>query len=185
MNRSASKTRILVEGALMVALATVLSYIKLFELPQGGSVSLEMIPLVLMAYRRGTKWGVFTGFVHGFIQMILGFSNVLYCATFISQVGCILLDYLLAYSVLGLGAFFAKPFGRTVPGAAIGGFIACFCRFVCHFISGIWLWGAYAEGNVWLYSLTYNGTYMLIDTVLVVVCLVLLMKSAPQLFKKQ
>jgi thiamine transporter len=188
MTKSYSKTRILVEGALMIALATILSQLKFFELPRGGTISLEMIPLILMAFRHGTKWGVFTGFVHGFIQMMLGFSNVLYCKTLIAQIGCILLDYLVAYTVLGLAAFFGRPVGgHRLAGAALGTVAVCALRFVCHFISGMWLWGEWApEGQlVWLYSLSYNGSYMLADTIITVLCVVLLLKAAPKLFDRQ
>ena len=92
MSKTVTKTQLLVEGALMIALATILSYIKLFSLPYGGAITLEMIPLVLMAYRNGTKWGVFTAFVHSVLQLIIGFSNVMYCPTLLTQIGCILLD---------------------------------------------------------------------------------------------
>ena len=185
MSRTDSKTRILVEGALMIALATVLSEIKLLNLPQGGAVSLEMIPLILMCFRHGTKWGVFTAFAHGLIQMMLGFSNVLYCRTLISQAGCILLDYLCAFTVLGLASFFAGFFGKNrLISAAAGTFCVCLLRFCCHFISGMWLWGSYApEGQpVWMYSLLYNGSYMLADTFITVLCIVLLLRFAPKLF---
>lgn len=181
-----SKTRILTEGALLVAMATVLGYIKLFELPQGGTISLEMLPLILMSYRHGAKWGLFTGFVHGFIQMVIGFSNVMYCATLIAQIGCILLDYLVAYAVVGLAAALGAPCkGNKVAYAVVGTVLACLCRFVCHFITGMWLWGGWApEGQpVWMYSLVYNGSYMLVDTILVAVCAALLMKAAPKLFE--
>lgn len=186
MQRNDSKTKIMVEGALMIALATVLGFIKLFELPQGGTISLEMLPLLLMGLRRGTKWGLGTGFVHGFIQMVLGFSNVLYCATLASQLGCILLDYLVAYTVMGLAGAFALPFGRNSVGVGIGCVCSCALRFVCHFISGMWLWGAYAPADqpVWLYSFVYNGSYMLVDTVIVTVVLLLLRKAAPKLLER-
>lgn len=187
MNETRSNTRVLVEGALMVAVAFVLAFIKLFELPQGGTISLEMMPLLLMSFRRGAKWGVATGFVHGFIQMILGFSNVLYCATLISQIGCILLDYLIAYSVLGLACVLGGVFKNRLSQIAFGCTAACFLRFVCHFISGMWLWGSYAgEGQpVWLYSLVYNGSYMLVDTILIVAASLLLYQGAPKLFNAQ
>ena len=78
MNTDTSKkTFLLVEGALMIAMAFVLSYIKLYDMPMGGSITLEMIPLVIMGLRHGVKWGTFTAAVHGIIQLILGFSNVL------------------------------------------------------------------------------------------------------------
>lgn len=188
MTKSYSKTRMLVEGALMIALATVLSNIKLLDLPQGGSITLEMIPLILMAFRNGTKWGVFTSFVHSLLQLMFGFSNVLYCKTLVAQIGCVLLDYVIAFTVLGLAAAFAKPFGENkLLGNCIGAFGVCLCRFACHFISGMWLWGEWApEGTpVWLYSLVYNGSYMLADTIIVVLCVAILTQAAPKLFNRQ
>lgn len=81
MNTNTSKkTFLLVEGALMIAMAFVLSYVKLYDMPMGGSITLEMIPLVIMGLRHGVKWGTFTAAVHGIIQLIIGFSNVMHCA---------------------------------------------------------------------------------------------------------
>lgn len=185
-NTTTSKTRTLVEGALMIALATVLSYIKLMELPQGGSITLEMIPLVLMGLRNGTKWGCFTGLVHGLLQMIIGFDNVLYCNTLGAQIGCILLDYLLAFTVLGLAPLVAGRFGNKALGVGAGAAVCGLLRFVCSFLSGWLLWGSWAwEGwSPWAYSLAYNGSYMLPNTVIMVIVCVLLYKAAPKLFKK-
>lgn len=111
MNTDTSKkTFLLVEGALMIAMAFVLSYIKLYDMPMGGSITLEMIPLVIMGLRHGVKWGTFTAAVHGIIQLILGFSNVMYCATIPAMIGCVLLDYLFAFTVLGLAGLFLPLF---------------------------------------------------------------------------
>lgn len=180
-----SKTRLLVEGALMIALATVLSYIKLFNLPQGGSITLEMIPLVLMGLRNGKKWGCFTGFVHGVLQMIIGFENVLYCQTILAMVGCILLDYVLAFTALGLADIFADKFSNKLVGIGVGTALCGLLRFVCSFFSGWLLWGSWAwEGwSPWAYSLAYNGSYMLPNTIIMVVVMVLLYQFAPKLFK--
>lgn len=178
-----SKTRILVEGAMLIALATILSYIKLFEMPFGGSITLEMLPLVVMGFRNGPKWGVATGFVHGLLQMIIGFSNVLYCATLIAQIGCILLDYLLAFSVLGLAPVFTKVCGANKKmGYVVGAIIAGFLRFVCSFLSGWLLWGSYApEGTApVVYSLTYNGSYMVPDIIILAVVVGILVNVAPK-----
>lgn len=175
----------MVEGAMMIAVATILANIKFFTMPQGGTITLEMVPIVLMALRNGSKWGVLTGFVHGIIQMILGFSNVMYCATLISQIGCILLDYVLAFSVLGLAAFFAKPFIKNWKiGYIIGAIIVCLLRFACSFLSGWLLWGSYApEGQAaWIYSLVYNASYMVPDTIIVAVVIGCLVFVAPVLF---
>ncbi len=183
-----SKTRILVEGAMLIALATILSYIKFYDLPFGGSITLEMLPLVIMGLRNGPKWGCFTGFVHGLLQMIIGFSNVMYCATLLSQIGCILLDYLLAFTVLGLAPVFAKMCGKHVKiGYVVGAIICGILRFVCSFLSGWLLWGSYApEGmSPVVYSLTYNGSYMVPDIIILAVIIAILAAAAPKLFKSE
>lgn len=187
MSNTTSKTRVLIEGALMIAVATILSYIKLFEMPFGGSITLEMLPLVLMGLRNGVKPGCFTGFVHGLLQMIIGFSNVMYCATLISQIGCILLDYLLAFTALGTAGLFVKLSKNKSTGIAIGATVAGLLRFACSFLSGWLLWGSYApEGmNAAYYSLVYNGAYMIPDIIILVIVILLVYKAAPKLFEKQ
>lgn len=182
-------SRKLVEGAVMIAAAYILSFLQLYKLPLGGSVTLEMIPLVIMGLRNGAKWGCLTGFVHGLLQMIMGFSNVMYCPTLLSQIGCILMDYLLAYTALGLGGAFAKPFGeRRLAGVLVGTAICGALQFLCSFISGWLVWGSYYESigisgtALMVYSLTYNGTFMLPNTVLAVLVVALLYRAAPKLF---
>ena len=180
------RTRILVEGALMIALASVLSEIKIPLWVQGGSIKLfAMVPLVLMSYRHGLKWGVFTAFVHSVIQMMMGFHNVLYCATLGSQILCILLDYILAYTCLGLAVLVPAALGRKTLWYGAGAAAVCFLRFVCSFLSGIVIWGAYApEGTpVWIYSLTYNGGYMLPELIITTAGIVLLSSMMPRLFR--
>ena len=175
------KTRILAESAMMIALAFVLSFITYSgSWLQGGSVSLEMIPIVILGLRRGAKWGAAGGFVFGMIQLMIGFANVMYCPTLITQIGCILFDYLVAFTVLGLARPVSKLLGGKSLGVIFGTAAAGLMRFVCHFISGMWIWGEYApEGQpVWLYSLTYNGTYMLVNTVIAAIVVVLVYKSA-------
>ena len=94
MSKTYSKTRILVECALMIAIGTVLSNIKFFTLPNGGSVTLlSMLPFVLVSFRHGVKWGLFTGFVNGCLQMLLGFWAPP-TPTFLYFLGEVLLDYL-------------------------------------------------------------------------------------------
>ncbi len=173
---------------MLIAMAMVLSYIKLFELPQGGSITLEMLPLVVMGLRNGKKWGCITGFAHGLLQMILGFSNVMYCATLLAQIGCILLDYLLAFTVLGLADVFAAPFkSNRLTGAAFGAAAVGILRFLCSFLSGWLLWGSYApEGmSAVAYSFVYNASYMVPNIIIMTVIIVILCKIAPQLFRSQ
>lgn len=175
---SRNRIRILCEGAMMIAIATVLSYIKFFNLPQGGAITLEMIPLVVMGLRHDVKWGCATGLVHGLLQMVLGFENVMYCATITAQLGCILLDYLLAFSVLGLAPVVSKPMGNSTAGMVSGTVLAGLLRFACSFLSGWLLWGSYAwEGwSPALYSLAYNGSYMVPDIIIMAVVIGLLSK---------
>ena len=96
MSKTYSKTRTLVECALMIALGTVLANIKIFEMPNGGSITLlSMLPFILVSYRHGTKWGLFTGFVNSLLQMLLGFYAPP-APGLLPLVGMILLDYVLA-----------------------------------------------------------------------------------------
>ena len=143
MSKTYSKTRIMVECALMIAVGMVLSNIKIFSMPNGGSVTLlSMLPFVLVSFRHGVKWGLFTGFVNGCLQMIMG--------------------------------------------VAVGTALAGFLRFLCSFLSGVLVWGNLSDGlSAWTYSLVYNGSYMLPETLLTVVGAILLIKAAPQIFDRQ
>ena len=186
MSNSYSKTRILVECALMIAVGTVLSNIKFFTLPNGGSVTaLSMLPFVLVSFRHGIKWGLFTGLVNGCLQMLLGFYAPP-TPTFLYFVGEVLLDYILAFMALGLAELFARPFKNRMVGVAVGTFAAGFLRFLCSFLSGVLIWGNLSDGiGAWTYSLVYNGSYMLPETLLTLIAAVLLYKVAPQLFEPQ
>ena len=160
MSKTYSKTRTLVECALMIALGTVLANIKIFEMPNGGSITLlSMLPFILVSYRHGTKWGLFTGFVNSLLQMLLGFYAPP-APGLLPLVGMILLDY--------------------------GTAAVCGIRFLCSFLSGVLIWGNLSDGlPAWTYSLTYNGSYMLPETILTTVAAVLIYKAAPQLFAAQ
>lgn len=176
MSSSLTKTRTMVECALMIALATILSYIPFVELPQGGSITLcSMLPIMVVGWRHGLKWGLFTGFVHGLIQMMLGFKNVMYCTTFGTMVLCILLDYLLAYALLGGVSLVSKPLHNSTAGIALSAAAAGFGRYMCSFLSGVLIWGAYAPEDtpVWIYSLTYNGAYMIPEIIITAIAAVL------------
>ena len=155
MSKTYSKTRILVECALMIAIGTVLSNIKFFTLPNGGSVTL------------------------------LGFWAPP-TPTFLYFLGEVLLDYLVAFMALGTAEFFARPFKNRMVGVAVGTFMAGFLRFMCSFLSGVLVWGNLNEGlSAWTYSLVYNGSYMLPETLLTMVAAVLLCRVAPQIFDRQ
>ena len=186
MSKTYSKTRFLVECALMIALGTVLANIKIYELANGGSVTLfSMVPFILVSFRHGAKWGLFTGFVNSLLQMLLGFYAPP-APGLLPLFGMIMLDYVLAFSLLGLACVFAKPFKNRLLGVAVGSAVVCLIRFLCSFLSGVLIWGNLSDGlPAWTYSLGYNASYMLPETVLTVVAVVLLHKAAPKLFQQQ
>ena len=191
--RERMSTKIMAEGAMMIAIANVLSMIKVIQMPFGGSVTLfAMLPIVLMSFRHGTKWGLMIAFTHSQLQLILGLKNLSYCATLGAQIACVLLDYVVAYTVLGLASAFSRPIRSRTAGVCVGTAAVCFLRFVCHFFSGIYLWGSYKEYYdwaaslpTWLYSLIYNGNYMLLETVITVLGAVILVRGAAKLFDRQ
>ena len=184
--KSYSRTRTLVECALMIAVGTVLAQIKIFEMPFGGSVTLvSMLPFILVSFRHGVKWGLATGFVNSLLQMLLGFYAPP-AGTVAAFVGVVLLDYVLAFTLLGLAGAIAKPFKNRLVGVAVGTAAVCGIRFLCSFLSGVLIWGNLSDGlPAWTYSLTYNGSYMLPETILTTVAAVLIYKAAPQLFAAQ
>ena len=169
--RNKSKTRLLamVEGALMVALTVVLDLLPLPSWPQGGSITVAMIPVIYFSYRRGARWGLMAGLVHAAVQMLLGWYAPP-AGTIGATVLCVLLDYVLAFALLGGAELIARPFAKRfrLVGYAVGALAVTLVRFVCSFLSGVLLWGSYApEGmNVWIYSLGYNASYMIPNAIL-------------------
>ncbi len=166
----------LVEGAVMVALAVVLDLIPLPSWPQGGSITVAMVPIAFYSYRRGWKWGFLAGTVNAVIQIIMGWYAPP-AGTFAAFVLCVLLDYLIAFACIGLADIFAKPFGKhRLLGYTLGAFIVSIIRFFSSFLSGCLIWDSYApEGTpVWIYSLTYNGSYMIPNAILTALLIMLL-----------
>lgn len=172
---------ILLEMAIMAALAFVFSEIKVFQMPQGGSVSLVMVPIALIAVRRGIVPGVLTGMIVGLLQLFMGgyFVNVVQ----------LLLDYPIAFAALGLAGIvriseFENKSKRNLAvwGALLAGVLI---RFACHFTSGIVWFGEFApEGmNVAWYSFVYNITYLLPEMVISGIVLTIVLASAPQLLQ--
>ena len=170
-----SKTQKIAESAVMIALAAALreiSGILPWPFLQGGSVTLfGMVPLLIIAYRHGTKQGLLTAFAFSVIEMLFGLKNFSYVTGIGAYIVLALTDYLVAFTVLGLGGIFRdKLGGRQRRELIAGSLVCCFLRYICHFISGMVIWGGYCpEGKaVWLYSLTYNGSYMLPEAILTV-----------------
>ena len=174
------KTRKLVESALMIALAMVLNTIKFGGLwAFGGGVTVcSMVPLVLISFRWGWKWGGFTAFVFSLLQMIQGIDNVQYATCFGMALAIILLDYVLAYSVIGFSGIFDHVIKNRRGAIALGTAVTVLIRFGCHFLSGWLIWDALWPNEFgWAgpyYSLIYNGSYMLPELIITVLVSVLL-----------
>ena len=159
-------TRMLCEGALLVALAQILSYIKLAEAPNGGSVTPAMFPILFFAVRWGLRPGLMAGFTFGLLQLIFDGAHAWGWQS-------ILLDYLLAFTPLGLAGLFRGKQG----GLFAGGVVGCCARFAVHYLSGVTVYKIVAPTEFlgWsfsspsLYSLVYNGVYMLPNALLLLV----------------
>lgn len=179
-----NKTKVLVEGAVMVALATVLSYIRVFKLPWGGSITLlSMLPIALFSIRRGLKSGFMASFAFALIQFAQGIGDGLFGwgLTAGMLIACIVLDYLGAFTVLGIAGIFRK---NGIAGWIAGIAVAVGLRFVCHFLSGVVIWGSFGQlwdtfytENTWLYSFVYNACYMLPELIFTIIGAVVLLKA--------
>ena len=149
--------RRLCEGAIMVAIAQILSYIKLWEMPWGGSIVLAMVPIILFSVRWGLGSGLLAGFVFGVLQFMFDGGFAIGWQSIIG-------DYLLAFTVLGLaGLMKGKKLG-VFWGTLIGGV----ARFLVHYVVGATIWAAYMPDTFfgmtmtspWISSLLYNIAYM-------------------------
>ncbi len=159
---SSSRTavRTLCEGALMIALAEILSFLPLYKMPWGGSIDLAMLPIFLFCARWGFGPGMLASIAHAVLQTLfeggiaIGWQSI---------VG----DFLLAYSVLGVAGLFWKVKG----GFYIGTLVGCALRFLVHYVVGATIWAEYMPEvffnmtmtTPWIYSALYNGFYMVID----------------------
>ena len=164
-----NKTKMIVEAGIMIALAYVLSLVKVFQMPNGGSVTAgSMIPILVFAFRWGGVQGVLVGSVYGVIQFLLG-------PKWSFHVASIAFDYVVAFGAIGLAGFFRN--GGMVKGV-IGVIVGIVGRLVCHVLSGVIVWASYApEGmNPWVYSIAYNGSYLAAELVISLILFVLLYK---------
>ena len=196
-NEKNRSVHILAESAIMIALATVLSMIKVYEAPYGGSVTLlSMAPIIILSMRRGVKTGLVAGFVHSLIQLLLGLNNVAWVPTPGGIVLCILFDYILPFPLLGLGGCFRNvrfcknDTANLMVAAVLGTLLVTLLRFACHIVSGAVIWYAldlewYADDpdhivhkyGAWMFSTIYNGTFMLPEIIETVIGVSLLTKA--------
>ncbi len=169
-----SRIRRMTECSMMVALASVLSLLPLVEMPYGGSITLaSMLPIVILAYRHGTAWGLLSGLLFGVIQQLLGLKNLSYFTTWQSVVAVILLDYLIAYAVIGLAGIFRRRQKNQPLALLYGGVLVCLIRYLLHVIAGATVWAGLSIPTeaAFLYSISYNATYMLPETLILVTVL--------------
>ena len=181
------KLRMLVEIALFASIGVIFDMLTFNFMPQGGGISLKMIPILLITIR----WGFLAGFSTG---MLVGFVDVATGAT-VYHWAQVFLDHCLANAVLGFSAIFNKPIRAAlrdcnkrvlVISLTTAILLASFCKYVVHVVSGVIFFYMYANGqNVWLYSIIYNATPMIPTTVIVVICMVLLLSTAPKLVKSK
>ena len=172
-------TKRLVESSLMIALATVLSILKLGEMPYGGSITLaSMLPIMIVAYRHGVPTGLVAGLGYAVIQQLLGLKNLSYFTSWQSIVAVILLDYVVAFTVAGLGGMFRGKLAPAEAGTArrqslefgMGAIVVSALRYIMHTISGCTVWAGLSIPTeaALLYSLVYNATYMIPESIILV-----------------
>ncbi|WP_456277878.1 energy-coupled thiamine transporter ThiT [Bacillus sp. AK128] len=176
----------LVEVSIFSALAYLLDFLAFKIWAQGGSVSLSMLPVFFIAFRWGIKGGLLTGLLYGGLQLLT--------TTYIYSIPQAFMDYIVAFVVLGLAglvsgrikdALHSGNKGRINTYILLGAFIGSFLRFIAHFIGGIVFFADYApEGTpVVLYSLLYNGSYMLPAFILCSIVLILMVSSSKRLLQ--
>ena len=139
------KTQLLVEGAVVIALATVLSFIRIIKMPWGGSVTLlSMLPIVIYSIKNGVKNGLLVAFVYSLVQFGQGVIDGLFGwgLTPGSLIACILIDYIIAFTVLGLAGLFRE---KGLSGWIIGTVLAIVLRLFMHFLSGVVIWKSFGE----------------------------------------
>lgn len=182
---SRTATRRLAEGGICIALALVLSYIKIpIDLSFGGfggSINLVMIPLILFAVRWGAPWGILAGLAFGTLKYFFAEGTAINWVS-------IIFDYSFAYAAVGLAGLL-RARGRDYGKLPLAALVGCVGRFIIHFISGVSVYAQYMPDEFMglsmnssvVYSILYNGTYMLPNTILAIVLCALLIKPAAKL----
>ncbi len=176
MSKKLRKTQTLAESAVMAALSIALftvSDLMPWPFAYGGGFSLfAQVPIIIVSYRHSVKNGLAASTVVAFFEMMMGFKNFSYVNGIAAYLIVALFDYIIAFGCLGLGGIFKNKIRKNQTAEMIAGaFIVCVIRFFCHFISGITVWSGYCPDGqaVAAYSLVYNGSYMLVETIITVI----------------
>ena len=202
--KTTQKTQRLTVSAVMLAFATVLALvcelIPFLNLPFGGGFTVaSMLPIVIVSYMYGLKWGLFTSFTYSVIQIIISLAKgstvmLLFMPSSDDYMGIgaafaiIIIDYIVAYTVLGLGGIFRNKVKNKIAAIVLGVVFALALRYVCHIVSGYIFYGAWAEwffsqegfyaigekilsvfsgkALALIYSIFYNGLYMIPEIII-------------------
>ena len=172
MSKKHRSIRALTEGAIMIAVAEILSFLPLYKLPWGGSIDFAMLPILLFCTRWGFAPGMMVSCAHAVLQTMFEGGIAIGWESIIG-------DFLLAYAVLGVAGLFKGKF-------FLGAIVACAARFFIHYVVGATIWAEYMPGEFfgmtmttpWFYSALYNGAYMLPDLLLILAVYLLLSKTA-------
>ena len=137
--------RALTECSIMIALSTVLSLFMIIEMPHGGSVTpASMLPVLILAYRHGTKWGIGSALIASLLQALLGLKNFSYFTTPGSIIALLVFDYVLAFVVFGAFGFLRRHSKNQLTALLTASIFSSVLRYVCHVISGWIFFGQYA-----------------------------------------
>ena len=179
-----TKVKLLCECAIMVALAFALSCVKIIQMPLGGSVTLaSMLPIMFISIKYGSVVGVGTGFVYALTQLaqaLIEGDVFVYCEGAGTLVVCLLFDYLLPFTALGLAGIFKDL--KLIKSEEVACYVGFGCsvllRFICHFITGAVIWGQWAPDgmNRFLYSFAYNGAYLGVDLIICLAVAVIMIR---------
>lgn len=179
------KTRHLCECGILLALSIALSFVKIWEMPMGGSITLaSMLPVLFIGVKLGYGWGLSAAFVLSLSQLaeaLIKGNVFIYCQGFLTVLICVLFDYLVPFTILGLSAFAKPKKGEklNIVKMLVTFAVLIFGRFVCHYITGVVIWGQWAENmSKYLYSLLYNGQYMLPEMIITVAVSALIVSSS-------
>lgn len=171
-NKKIGKIGKTAECAVLIAIAAVLGFVKIIDLPYGGSVTAaSMLPIILISYKHGTAWGLASGLIFGVIQQLSGLNTLSYATSWQALVAIILLDYIIAYTVTGLGGVFRKKIKNQNKAIVCGTVLVCILRYVCHVITGATVWAGISipTASALIYSFGYNATYMIPETVVLII----------------
>ena len=209
MSTTITKARKITESAMLLAIAIVLELVAKMvipEMPFGGQITLvSMLPVVLISYRHGMKWGFVSAFTYALLEMALGAKTVSAAflpgyfgdgAMILNALAMCLLDYILAFTMLGLGGIFRNRIQNRGAALACGSLVALGARYLCHILSGYILFSSYAEWfftqdgfPAWgaklvetlsptllgiVYSVVYNGMYMIPEIILTAIVAVII-----------